>query len=59
MYQKIYFHPLTEYISAYLVWETKYTNQCNSLLIQECKLTKFDYFENFRHYSVNFLNKLI
>jgi len=48
LYQKIHIHPVTEDKTTYLVWETEYSNDVNSHIIQDGKYKKLDYFKDLK-----------
>ena len=48
MLQKIKLYDITEDKSTYLVWETEYSNDVNSHIIQDGKYKKLDHFKDLR-----------
>jgi len=48
MYQRIHIHSVTEDKTTYLVWETEYSNDVNSHIVQDTKYKKLDYFKDLR-----------
>lgn len=48
LYQKIHIHPVTEDKTTYLIWETEYSNDVNSHIIQDGKYKKLDYFKDLK-----------
>ena len=48
MWQKIKLFDVSEDKSTYLVWETEYSNDVNSHIIQDGKYKKLDYFKDLR-----------
>jgi len=48
MYQRIHIHSVTEDKTTYLVWETEYSNDVNSHIVQDTKFKKLDYFKDLR-----------
>ena len=48
LYQKIHIHPVTEDKTTYLVWETEYSNDVNSHIIQDGKYKKLEYFKDLK-----------
>ena len=49
MWQKIKLFDITEDKTTYLVWETEYSNDVNSHIIQDGKYKKLDYFKDLRN----------
>jgi hypothetical protein len=48
MYQKIHLHTVTEDKTTFLVWETEYSNDVNSHVIQDGKFKKLDCFKDLK-----------
>jgi len=48
LYQKIHLHPVSEDKTTYLVWETEYSNDVNSHIVQDGKYKKLDYFKDLK-----------
>jgi len=48
LYQRIHIYPVTEDKTTYLVWETEYSNDVNSHIIQDGKYKKLDYFKDLK-----------
>ncbi len=48
LYQTIHFHSVTEDKTTYLVWESEYSNDVNSHIVQDAKYKKLDYFKDLR-----------
>lgn len=48
MWQRIMLYDITEDKTTYLVWETEYSNDVNSHIIQDGKYKKLDYFKDLR-----------
>lgn len=48
LYHKIHIHPVTEDKTTYLVWETEYSNDVNSHIIQDGKYKKLEYFKDLK-----------
>ncbi len=48
LYQRIHIHPVTEDKTTYFVWETEYSNDVNSHIIQDSKYKKLEYFKDLK-----------
>jgi hypothetical protein len=48
MWQRIQLNEVTEDNSTFLIWETEYSNDVNSHIIQDGKFKKLDYFKDLR-----------
>jgi len=49
LYQKIHMYPVTEDKTTYLVWESEYSNDVNSHIVQDGKYKKLDYFKDLKN----------
>lgn len=48
LYQKIHIHTVTEDKSTYIVWESEFSSDVNSHILQDCKFKKLEYFKDMR-----------
>lgn len=53
LYQKIHIHSVTEDKSTYIVWESEYSSDVNSHIVQDAKFKKLEYFKDLRKYFEN------